>query len=134
MQKKVRFLRYMEEVVDLKNKTMEKKTYKSQTKNIAQSPQKLRLVADLVRGKKVEKAADILQFLNKKGAGIVLKCLNSAIANAKSRDDVDPSKLYISSITVGDATSLKRIRFSSKATVSTITKRRSHLNIELSIK
>ncbi len=113
---------------------MEKKIYKAQQKNVSQSPQKLRLVADVVRGKDVERADNILRFLNKKGAGIVLKCLRSAVANAKDKDGVDDSKLYISSITVDEAPTLKRVRFESRAKVATINKRRSNLNIELSIK
>lgn len=113
---------------------MEKKIYKSQFKNAAQSPQKLRLVADVVRGKRVDIATDILSFLNKKGAGIVLKALNSAAANAKNLDGIGPEKLYITKISVDQAPTLKRVRFASRANVSTLNKRRSHLNIELSIK
>ena len=113
---------------------MENKVYKAQHKNAMQSPQKLRLVADLVRGKKTEKADDILRFLNKKGSNVVLKCLRSAVANAKDKDNVDPYHLYISSITVDEAPTLKRARFESRAKVSTIHRRRSHLNVELSIK
>ncbi len=113
---------------------MEKKTYKSQIKNIAQSPQKLRLVVNLVRGKKVVEALDILEFLNKKGAKIVRKCLNSAIANAKSIDGLKIEELYIKTICVDEAQTLKRVRFASRARVSTINKRRSNLTIELSLK
>ncbi len=113
---------------------MDKKVYKAQMKNIAQSPQKLRLVADLVREKNVEKADEILRFLDKKGAEIVLKCLNSAVANAESVDDVKPGDLRISSIMVDEAPMLKRVRFASRARVSTIHKRRSNLTVELTVK
>ncbi len=113
---------------------MEKKTYKSQYKNAAQSPQKLRLVADVVRGKRVDIAVDLLTFLNKKGAKIVLKALNSAAANAKNLDGIQTEKLYITKISVDEATTLKRVIFESRANVSTLNKRRSNLNIELSVK
>jgi large subunit ribosomal protein L22 len=113
---------------------MEKKIYKSQFKNVAQSAQKLRLVADVVRGKRVDIAVSLLTFLNKKGSKTVLKTLNSAAANAKSLDGITPEKLYITKISVDEATTLKRVIFESRANVSTLNKRRSHLNIELSIK
>ncbi len=113
---------------------MENKVYKSQIKNIAQSAQKLRLVVDVVRGKKVVEALALLSVLNKKGALFVEKALNSAVANAKNVDGITPDKLYISKITVDEATVFKRVRFASRGRVSTLHKRRSHLNIELSIK
>ncbi len=113
---------------------MEKKVYKSQYKNAAQSPQKLRLVADVIRGKRVDIAIDLLTLLNKKGASIVLKALKSAAANAKNLDGIQPEKLYITKINVDQATTLKRVIYESRANVSTLNKRRSNLNIELSVK
>ena len=113
---------------------MEKKIYKAQFKNVAQSPQKLRLVVDVVRGKKVVLALDLLSVLNKKGSKFVDKALKSAIANAKNLDGITPDKLYITSITVDEATTFKRMRFASRGRVSTLSKRRSNLNIELSVK
>lgn len=113
---------------------MEKKVYKSEFKNAAQSAQKLRLVADVVRDKRADIAIDMLTFLNKKGSKIVLKTLNSAIANAKNQDGLAADKLYIRKINVDEATTLKRVRFASRAQVSTLNKRRANLNIELSIK
>ncbi len=113
---------------------MEEKKYKSQFKNVAQSAQKLRLVVDVVRGKRVDIAVNLLTFLNKKGSESVLKALNSASANARNLDGLTPDKLYITKITVDEATILKRVRFASRGRVSTLSKRRSNLNIELSIK
>ncbi len=113
---------------------MEEKKYKSQFKNVAQSAQKLRLVVDLVRGKRADIAVDILTFLDKKGAKTALKALNSAIANAKSLDGVTPEKLYVEHISVDETTTLRRVRFASRGRVSTLHKRRSNLNIELSLK
>ncbi len=113
---------------------MDKKIYKSQFKNIAQSAQKLRLVVDVVRGKKVNLALDLLSVLNKKGAKPAIKALKSGVSNAKNLDGVLPENLYISKITVDEATTLKRVRFASRGRVSTLDKRRSNLNIELSVK
>jgi large subunit ribosomal protein L22 len=113
---------------------MDKKIYKSQFKNIAQSPQKLRLVADVVRGKKVLVAFDLLKLLNKKGTNFVEKCLKSAVANASNIDGIGPEELVVSTITVDEAQTLGRVRFASRGRIGSISKRRSHLNIELSIK
>ena len=113
---------------------MENKVYKVQLKNLAQSPQKLRLVVNLIRGDKASDALAKLEFLNKKGSSYVLKGIKSAIANAKHLDGVSVDKLVVSSISVDEAQTLRRVRFASRGRVSTLHKRRSHLNIELSIK
>ena len=62
------------------------------------SAQKARLVADQIRGKSAEEALDILTFSNKKAAGLVLKLLNSAIANAEHNEGADVDELKVSSI------------------------------------
>ena len=113
---------------------MEEKTIKVKVKNIAQSPLKLRLVIDAVRGKDVERALDILTLMLKKGNETVKKAILSGIANARESHGVDKSDLIISEITVDEARTLKRTRFQSKGRVSQINKRRSHLNLELKIK
>ncbi len=113
---------------------MEEKIYKAQFKNVAQSAQKLRLVVDVVRDKRCDIASDLLTFLNKKGSNTVLKTLNSALANAKNLDGLTPEKLYVTKIYVDGVQTLKRMKFASKGRVSTLSKRRSNLNIELSIK
>jgi large subunit ribosomal protein L22 len=103
-------------------------------KNIAQSPQKLRLVAALVRGKDAEMALDILQLTNRKGTKELKNALLSGIANAREVFSVDKGELKISSISIDQATSLKRVRFASKGRVSRINKGRSHINLELTVK
>ena len=103
-------------------------------KNIAQSPQKLRLVAALIRGKNVDNALDILQVTNRKGTKELKSALLSGIANARDLYSVDKGDLKISSISVDQATSLKRVRFASKGRVSRINKGRSHINLELTVK
>jgi len=113
---------------------MEVKSTKVKVKNVAHSPQKLRLVADLISGKDVETALDILQLTNKKGTKTIQGALLSGIANARDLFGVDKGELIIAHISVDVAPSLKRVRFASKGRVSRITKRRSHINLELTVK
>jgi large subunit ribosomal protein L22 len=113
---------------------MEAKTSKVKMKNIAQSAQKLRLIADLVRGKDVEKALDILEFTNKKGALFVKKAINSGVANAREKFNVDKDELRVKKILVDEAPTYKRGRFSARGRYSVIFKRRSHINLELEVK
>ena len=77
------------------------------------SAQKGRLVADLVRGKPVDKALNILSFTQKKAAGIIRKALDSAIANAEHNNGADIDELRVTSIYVEKATTLRR--FSARA-------------------
>lgn len=100
-------------------------------KNVAQSPQKLRLVARLVNGKGAIRAIDELKFLNKKGALFVRKAIESGVANADDRFGWDKEDLYISSITVDQAPTFKRGRYASRGRASRILKRRANLNLEL---
>jgi large subunit ribosomal protein L22 len=113
---------------------MENKISTVKMKNIAQSAQKLRVVADLVRGKDVEKALEILEFTNKKGAQFVKKAINSGIANAREQYGVDKGELRIKKILVDEAPTYKRGRFSARGRYSIIFKRRSHINLELEVK
>jgi large subunit ribosomal protein L22 len=113
---------------------MESKISKVKMKNIPQAPLKLRLVADLVREKDVEKALELLEFTNKKGAQFVRKALNSGIANAREKYGVDKKDLKIKSISVDEAPTYKRGRFAARGRYSVIFKRRSHLNLELEVK
>jgi len=78
------------------------------------SAQKGRLVADLIRGKPVEQALNILQFSPKKSAGIIRKLLESAIANAEHNDGADIDELKVTSICVDRASFLRRFRAQSK--------------------
>ncbi|MFA5622971.1 MAG: 50S ribosomal protein L22 [Candidatus Dojkabacteria bacterium] len=113
---------------------MEVKSTKVKVKNVAHTPQKLRLVADLIREKDVDDALDILQLTNRKGTVTLKKAILSGIANARDLFGVDKSELKISHLSVDGAPSLKRVRFASKGRVSRITKRRSHINLELTVK
>ena len=113
---------------------MEEKIVTVKVKNIAQSPLKLRLVANLIRGKNASEAIEMLAILNKKGAPIVKKAIMSGVANAREKFGVDKESLVISKITVDEARTLKRTRFESRGRVSRIDKRRSHINLELEVK
>lgn len=73
------------------------------------SAQKARLVADQVRGRSVEDAVNILKFSTKKAASLIMKVLNSAVANAENNLGADVDALGISSIMVDEGPSLKRM-------------------------
>ena len=113
---------------------MEEKTVTVKVKNIAESPLKLRLVANLVRGKNVAEALEILSILNKKGASIMRKAILSGVGNARDLHGAEAASLEITKLTVDGAKILKRTRFGSRGRVSRIDKRRSHINLELTVK
>jgi large subunit ribosomal protein L22 len=91
------------------------------------SAQKGRLVADLVRGKPVDQALNILAFSPKKGATIIKKVLESAIANAEHNDGADIDALKIKTIYVEKATSLKRFTARAKGRGNRIEKQTCHI-------
>ncbi len=95
--------------------------------NIA--PQKARLVADQVRGKPVSDALDILNFSVRKGAVLVRKVLESAIANAENNEGADVDELKISEIYVDAGMTMKRIRPRAKGRADRILKRTSHITV-----
>lgn len=96
------------------------------------SAQKVRLVADQVRGKKVEQALDVLEFSNKKAADIVKKLLNSAIANAEHNEGADVDELKVSTIFVDEGRTLKRLRPRAKGRADRILKRSCHITVKVS--
>ena len=96
------------------------------------SPQKCRLVADAVRGKAVGNALATLKFMPKKGAELVLKVLESAIANAEHNKGADIDELKVSSIQVDHAPVLKRFAARAKGRGNRIVKRNSHITIHVS--
>ena len=91
------------------------------------SAQKGRLVADQIRGLPVEKALNLLAFSPKKGAHIIKKVLESAIANAEHNDGADVDELKVKTIFVEQATSLKRFQARAKGRGNRITKRTCHI-------
>jgi len=104
---------------------------KVELKYLRIAPRKVRLVADLIRRKKVEKAQTILKFTIKRGADKVLKLLNSAVTSAKNNFELDPTNLYISKITVDGGPMLKRWRARSRGMAAPIEKRTSHITVVL---
>lgn len=96
------------------------------------SPQKVRLVADQIRGKGVEEALDILEFSNKRAAQIVKKVLNSAIANAEHNEGADVDELNVSTIFVDEGRTLKRLRPRAKGRADRILKRSCHITVKVS--
>ena len=102
-------------------------------KNYRQSPRKVRLLADLVRGKKVSEALGVLQFAEKRAAGPFAKVIRSAEANAVQAG-VDAEKLFIKTVTVDQAATLKRFRARARGSASRINKRSSHIAVELGVK
>lgn len=93
------------------------------------SAQKARLVADQIRGKGVEEALDILTFSTKKAAGTIRKVLNSAIANAEHNEGADVDELKVSSISVDEGMTMKRLRPRAKGRADRILKRTCHITI-----
>ena len=103
---------------------------KASLKNYRQSPRKVRLVADLVRGKNVHDALNELSFLPKRASGPMAKLISSALANAE-QTGADVANLIISKITVDQGVTLKRIRARARGVASRINKRTSNVVVEL---
>lgn len=93
------------------------------------SAQKARLVADQIRGKAVEEALQVLTYSTKKGAAIIKKVLNSAIANAEHNEGADVDELKVSTILVDEGMTMKRIMPRAKGRADRILKRSCHITI-----
>jgi large subunit ribosomal protein L22 len=100
---------------------------KASVRGVRLSADKGRLVADLIRGKKVVQALNILAFTPKKAAGIVKKALESAIANAEHNDGADIDELKVTSIYVEQGTTLKRFSARAKGRGNRISKPTCHI-------
>ena len=102
---------------------------KAIVRGVRLSVDKGRLVADLIRGKKVDQALNILTFTQKKAAGIVKKALESAIANAEHNDGADIDELKVTSIYVEQRTTLKRFTARAKGRGNRISKPTCHIYV-----
>jgi large subunit ribosomal protein L22 len=100
-------------------------------KYIRISPQKARIVADVVRGMNVDQAITTLKFMPKKGAGILRKVVESAVANAAQDEQLDVDSLFIKKIFIDGGPSLKRIRPRAMGRATRIIKRTSHITVIL---
>lgn len=95
------------------------------------SPQKCRLVADAVRGQPVANALSTLGFMPRKGAAIVKKVLESAVANAEHNHGADIDELKVSNILVDEAPTFKRYQPRAKGRSNRIIKRNSHITVQV---
>lgn len=103
---------------------------RAKRKFIRSSPRKMRIVADVVRGKKVQEALTTLQFLPQKAARPIYLTLQSAVANLIDQNDrVDDDALVVTAITVDAAPMIKRFRPVSRGRAHPILKRSSHLTV-----
>ncbi|MBI4713293.1 MAG: 50S ribosomal protein L22 [Planctomycetes bacterium] len=95
------------------------------------TPRKLRLVVDLIRGKKAVDAQKILRYSTKRAAAFIYKLLNSAIANATVNPNVTADNLYVAKVTVGCGPIIKRWRSAPQGRAVPIKKRTSHTTLVL---
>jgi len=105
---------------------------KAISKDTGVSPRKMRLLVDMVRGRKVEEALNILRFATTPNAVIVAKTIKSAAANAENNYQMTPSDLKIVKITADEARMLKRFRPRARGRANEILKRSSHITVVVS--
>jgi len=104
---------------------------KATLKQYRQSPRKVRLVADLIRGKKVDRALTDLEFATKRASVALRKLLNTAVAGAKHDFKVEKKDLFVKEITVDQGPTLHRWRARARGRTSPINKRTSHVSVIL---
>ena len=95
------------------------------------SSRKVKIVADLIRGKKIDEALAIVKYVPKASSEIIEKLLKSAIANAENNHNMAHGKLYVAEIYANQGPTLKRIRPAAKGSAVRIRKRTSHITIVL---
>ena len=110
---------------------MENQVIKAKSKYVRQSPYKVRLVLNLIRGLEVDEALNILSFTKRKAAEEIKQVLESAIANAETNLGLNSSNLFISKAIADEGPTLKRFRPRARGRAGRINKRTSHLTIEL---
>ncbi|OGT48778.1 MAG: 50S ribosomal protein L22 [Gammaproteobacteria bacterium RIFCSPHIGHO2_12_FULL_41_15] len=98
------------------------------------SAQKARLIADLIRGKSIEKAYEMLEFNNKKAAEILNKTLKSAVANAENKFAADVDELFVNQVFVDEGPYAKRFRARARGRANQILKRTCHVTVIVSDK
>ena len=95
------------------------------------SPRKVKIVADLIRGKNVDEALAILQFTPKAASPLLLKVLNSAVANAVNNQELNRQNLYVAEVYANPGPTLKRYVARSRGSASPMLKRTSHISVVL---
>ncbi|MFR4291555.1 MAG: 50S ribosomal protein L22 [Christensenellales bacterium] len=104
---------------------------KAIAKYVRISPRKVKIVIDLIRGKNVDEAAAILPYTPKAASPVVLKVLNSAIANAVNNQELDRKELYVAEVYANPGPTLKRYVARSRGSASPMLKRTSHISVVL---
>jgi large subunit ribosomal protein L22 len=102
---------------------------KATTKYVRISPRKLRGPVEVLKGKQVETALNILKFMPLKSAGIISKTLSSAVANAEHNKELDVDSLIVKNIIVDQGPSLKRFRARARGRGARVLKRSSHITV-----
>jgi len=102
---------------------------KALAKYIRISPRKVKPIADLVRGKSVDEAKAILKFTPRKGAKILLKVLESAVANAENNYDMNADELFVSEVYANQGPSMKRFKAGSMGRANPILHRTGHVGV-----
>jgi large subunit ribosomal protein L22 len=102
---------------------------KAVTKYVRISPFKLRAPVDVIKGKRVEDALNLLKFMPLKAADIISKTLRSAVANAEHNNEIDVDDLVVKNISVDHGPSLKRFRARARGRGARILKRTSHITV-----
>lgn len=105
---------------------------KAMAKDTGASPRKVRLLVNMVRGKKVDEALTILKFMPTPTAQLVAKVIKSAVANAENNYQLNPSDLKITKIFAGEARTLKRFQPQARGRANRILKRSSHITVIVS--
>lgn len=113
-------------------KTNERPGTRATARFIRVAPNKVREVLNLIRGKSVAEAEDILALVRRDAAADVVKVLNSAVANAEANDEQDPERLYVSACYADEGPTLKRFRPRARGRATTIRRRTSHITVIVS--
>lgn len=113
-------------------KTNEREGTRAVLRHARLSPYKVREVLDLVRGRPVHEAEDILRFSDRDAAIVVGKVLHSAVANAENNDELDPEELFVSACFADEGTTIKRWRPRARGRATRIRKRTSHITVIVS--
>ncbi len=106
-------------------------TVRAKLNNLRIAPRKVRLVANLIKGKKMDQAQAILEVIPKRAARPISKLLKSALADAENNFHLDKDDLFVSNVIVNEGRKLKRWRARSRGQAFTIQKKTSHVILEL---
>lgn len=110
-------------------KTNERPGTRAQARYIRMSPSKAREVLNLIRGRTVAEARDLLTLVERDAADVIAKVLESAVANAVANDDQDPDRLFVSACYADEGPTLKRFRPRARGRATTIRKRTCHITV-----